>query len=52
MLKIIARLNIEHYLKRLAQETNEPRRQVILGLLKEEETKLAAFDDPPEGRRE
>ena len=38
----VARLNIEHYRRLLAKETDESRRRAILRLLTEEETKLAS----------
>ena len=38
--RTIARLNIEHYRRLLAKETDEARRQTILRLLAEEEAKL------------
>ena len=37
----VARLNIEHYRRMLARETDEARRQQLLRLLAEEEAKLA-----------
>ena len=37
----VARLNIEHYRHLLAGETDDIRRQLLLRLLTEEETKLA-----------
>ena len=37
----VARLNIEHYKRMLARETDEARRQQLLRLLAEEEAKLA-----------
>ncbi len=37
----VARLNIEHYKRLLARETDEARRQVLLRLLAEEEAKIA-----------
>ena len=37
----VARLNIEHYRHLLAGETDDMRRQLLLRLLTEEETKLA-----------
>ncbi len=40
----IARLNIEHYRKVLADEADEKRRQKILKLLAEQEAKLAAAE--------
>jgi hypothetical protein len=45
--RTIARLNIEHFRKRLAEETDEKTRRMILRLLTEEEAKLAAPDDEP-----
>jgi len=47
--KTVARLNIEHYRRLLARETDESRRQVILRLLAEEEYKLC--DAKPEQKR-
>ncbi len=41
--KTVARLNIEHFNKKLATETDETKRQAILRLLAEEEAKLAAL---------
>jgi hypothetical protein len=38
----VARLNIDHYRRLLATETDETKRQTILRLLAEEEAKLAA----------
>jgi hypothetical protein len=46
--KTIARLNIEHYRRLLARETDEARRQKIERLLAEEEAKLAAMPESPE----
>lgn len=37
----IARLNIEHFGRKLAEETDEAKRRTLLFLLAEEETKLA-----------
>jgi len=37
----VAHLNIEHYKRLLARETDEARRQLLLRLLAEEETKIA-----------
>ena len=39
--RTVARLNIEHYRRLLARETDETRRQTIVRLLTEEESKLA-----------
>jgi hypothetical protein len=46
----IARLNIEHYRKLLAEQCDEAKRQTILRLLAEEEAKLAALSRPPPAR--
>ncbi len=40
--RTVARLNIEHYRKLLAQETDETKRQAIRRLLEEEEAKFRA----------
>ena len=48
--KAIARLNIEHYRKLLANEIDETRRQQIVRLLAEEEAKLAALENPTNKR--
>jgi hypothetical protein len=47
----IARLNIEHFRKRLAVETDETTRRTLLRLLAEEEAKLAGGTQPPTGDR-
>jgi len=47
----IAQLNIEHFRKRLATETDEAKRQMLLRLLAEEEAKLASSTNPPTGKR-
>lgn len=39
--RTVARYNIEHYRRLLANETDETRRQMLLRLLAEEEAKLA-----------
>jgi len=44
----LARLNVEHYRKLLAAETDHAKRQTVLQLLTEEEAKLAALTDPPD----
>ncbi len=49
--RVVARLNIEHYRRLLATETDETKRQTILRLLAEEEAKLAALDGPPEEKK-
>lgn len=50
--KTIARLNIEHFRKRLAAETDETRRQTLLRLLAEEEAKLAGSTEGASTDRE
>lgn len=47
--RTVARLNIEHFRRLLAKETDETRRQVLQRLLAEEEAKLA--DPRPKERR-
>jgi hypothetical protein len=47
----IARLNIEHFRRLLATETDEKRRQTLLRLLAEEEAKLADLKPKDNGRR-
>ncbi len=48
--KVVARLNIEHFHKLLATETDDTRRQLLLRLLAEEEAKLLAMGSPPNER--
>ena len=43
MATFIARLNIDHFKKKLAAETNESKRRPLLKMLTEEEAKLAAL---------
>jgi hypothetical protein len=45
--KTIARLNIKDYQEKLATEQDETKRQTLLRLLAEEQTKLSALDGPP-----
>lgn len=45
---MVARLNIELFCKRLAEETNETERQILLQLVDEEKAKL--FDLSPSPR--
>jgi hypothetical protein len=47
----IARLNIEHFRKLLATETDGTKRQMLLRLLAEEEAKLASSTNPPTDKR-
>ncbi len=49
--KTVARLNIEHFHKKLESETDETRRQQILRLLAEEEAKLTALDSQKDRKR-
>ena len=49
--KTVARYNIEHYRKLLANETDEARRQAIARLLAEEEGKLAALENQTKKRK-
>jgi hypothetical protein len=47
---VIAKLNVEHFRRLLATESEGPKRQTLLQLLAEEEAKLAALDpldNPP-----
>ena len=46
----VARLNIEHFRKLLARETDETKRSTLLTLLAEEEAKLSDLNKPREGR--
>lgn len=45
---IIARLNIEHFHRKLAAEKGEATRQTINRLLADEEAKLAKLNNPPD----
>ncbi len=45
--KFVARLNIEHYRRKLAAETDESQRQILLRLLAEEQAKLATLEKTP-----
>jgi hypothetical protein len=47
----IAELNIEHFRKLLATETDETKRRTLLRLLAEEEAKLATLTNSPTGKR-
>jgi hypothetical protein len=49
--KTVARLNIEHYRRLLATETDESRRQMLLRLLAEEEARIADTKPPERNRR-
>ena len=41
---MVARLNIEHFLKRLSVEVDETKRQTLLNLISEETVKLSALE--------
>jgi hypothetical protein len=45
MLRKVAQLNIEHFRKMLAEETDPAKRRTLTRLLAEEEAKLAAIDE-------
>jgi len=47
----IARLNIQHFRKKLAEASDGPQRETLQRLLTEEEEKLAALAVSPEVRR-
>ena len=49
--KFVATHNIEHYRKKLAEESDEAKRQTLLRLLAEEEAKLAALMCRPKERQ-
>ncbi len=49
--KSVARLNIEHFRKLLARETDEAKREVLQRLLAEEEAKLRSLAGPPEEKK-
>ena len=49
--KFVAKANIEHYRERLAQETDDSKRQVLTRLLDEEEAKLQSLPDVPQKKR-
>jgi len=49
--KTVANLNIEHYRKLLATETDGVRCETLRRLLVEEEAKLAALMDMPDSRK-
>ena len=50
--RTVARLNIEHYRRLLAVETDEARRRVLVRLLAEEEAKLTDPKPPEKARRQ
>jgi hypothetical protein len=48
--RTVARMNVEHYQRLLAAETDEPRRQILLRLLAEEEAKIPDPTSPDKTR--
>ena len=49
--RTVARLNIEHYRKLLANETDETKRQLLVRLLEEEEAKVTGLQNPTRKRK-
>ena len=49
--KAVARLNIEHYRKLLAKETDQTKRETLGRLLAEEVAKMAALTDMPDTKQ-
>jgi len=49
--KFVANLNIVHFRKQLAEETDEAKRLTLLALLAEEEAKLAGLPTAPKRKR-
>lgn len=49
--KLVARLNIEHYQKKLAEELDDAKRKTILRLLAVEEAKLSALNAAHKDRK-
>jgi hypothetical protein len=49
--RLVARLNIEHYRKVLADELDEAKRHKIRQLLSEEEAILAALEKPDHNQK-
>jgi hypothetical protein len=47
--KFVAHLNIKHFCRQLAEDTNETRRLMLARLLAEEEAKLATLTSRPKG---
>lgn len=47
--RTVAHLNVEHYRRLLAKETDESRRQLLMRLLAEEEAKIG--DNAPKERK-
>jgi hypothetical protein len=49
--KFVAKANIQHYRKKLAQETDETQRQLLERLVAEEEAKLDGLNQPTTTKR-
>jgi hypothetical protein len=49
--RTVARLNIEHYRKKLAEEKDPDRRNTLLRLIAEEEARLSAIETQPKSNR-
>jgi hypothetical protein len=49
--RLIARLNIEHFRRRFAMETDETARERVARLLADEEAKLAALTPSPSDKQ-
>jgi hypothetical protein len=47
--KYVARLNIEHFKRKLAEDTDPAKREMLMRLLAEEEAKLAALEEKSRG---
>jgi len=49
---VIARLNIEHFQRRLATESDVSKRQTLLRLLAEERAKLTKLESSSDGQKD
>ena len=49
---VIAKLNIQHFQRRLAAELNDSKRQTLLRLLAEERAKLAKLESSSDGQKD
>jgi hypothetical protein len=50
--RFVARLNIEHFQRKLAEETDEAKRRILKELLAEEEAKLAKLEEASRGKKD
>jgi len=50
--RFVAKLNIEHFQRKLAEETDEAKRQILKKLLAEEEAKLAKLEEASRGKKD